>query len=83
MGDNLEQRIARAEVLLYVGELSSATQALKGAELVLGSRHILDTLQDKSQRPRNARVFIPPALANFRPRVPFVLDGDMLARNFR
>ena len=79
-GDNLEHRAARAEVL---GELSSARQALEGAELAPGSRHTLNTLQDQSKRPREARVPIPPPLANLRPQVPFALDGDMLARNFR
>ena len=42
-----------------------------------------NTLQDQSRRPRDARVPVPPPLANFRPRVPFALDGDMLARNLR
>ena len=66
-----------------MGEMSSARQVLEGAELAPGSRHTLNTLQDQSRRPRDARVPIPPPLANLRPRVPFALDGDMLARNLR
>ena len=58
-GDNLEHRAARAEVLVHMGELSSARQALEGAELAPGSRHTLNTLQDQSKRPREARVPIP------------------------
>ena len=81
-GDNLEHRAARAEVLVHMGELFSARQ-VEGAELAPGSRHTLDTLQDQTKRPREARVPIPPPLANLRPRMPFALDGDILARNLR
>ena len=83
VGDNLEHRAARAEVLVHMEELSSARQALEGAELAPGSRHTLNMLQDESKRPRNARVPIPPPLGNLRPRVPFPLDRDRLARNLR
>ena len=58
-------------------------KALEGAELAPGSRHTLNTLQDQTKRPREARVPIPPPLANLRPQVPFELDGDILARNLR
>ena len=66
-----------------MGELSSARQALEGAEVAPGSRATLDLLRDESKRPRSARVPIPPALANLEPRVPFLLDEDLFARNLR
>ena len=82
-GDNLEHRAARAEVLVHMGELSSTRQALEGAELALGSRLTLNTLQDQSKETLRCTGAHPPPLANLRPRVPFALDGDMLARNLR
>ena len=81
--DSLERRAERAEALVHMGELSSARQALEGAELAPGSRHTLDMLQDEAKRPRQPRVPIPPAFANLEPQVGFPLDGDRLIRNLR
>ena len=67
--DCMERRAARAEALVRMGELSSARQALEGADLGPGTRHTLDMQRDESRRPRHPRVPIPPALANLQPQL--------------
>ena len=47
-GDDLERRASRAEMLVTMGELSSARQALEGAELAPGTNETLQMLSDQS-----------------------------------
>ena len=44
--DNVPGRVARAEALVHLGELSSARQVLEGAQLAPGSRQMLQKLTD-------------------------------------
>ena len=83
--NDLDRRASRAEALVHMGmgELSSARQALEGAEVAPGCQNTLDLLRDESKRPRSARVPVPPALANLEPRVQFILDEDLFTRNLR
>ena len=50
-GNDLDQRATRAEMLVQVGELSAARQALEGAELAPGNQA---TLARRPPRPREA-----------------------------
>ena len=50
--DDLELRAARAEMLVQLGELSSARQALEGAALAHGDRHTLNVLTDANRMDR-------------------------------
>ena len=79
-GDNVPGRVARAEVLVHLGELSSARQVLEGAQLAPDFRQTLQKLTDQSKRPREARVPIPPKLVNIRPSREFNLDGALFLR---
>ena len=47
--DDLEKRVARAELLCHLGELSSARQALEGATLAPGNSDTLDQLKDPTR----------------------------------
>ena len=51
-GNEVERRVARAETLIHLGELSSARQALEGSELAPGTMETLDVLRDPRRRPR-------------------------------
>ena len=51
-GDNLERRAARAKMLVALGELSSARQALEGEEVAPGTR---DTLEKLKGQPRGVQ----------------------------
>ena len=66
-GDDINRRVDRAEALVHLGELSSARQALEGAELAPGSQQTLDILRDQSKRPRETRVPIHPELLHHSP----------------
>ena len=60
--DDLERRVARAEMMVAVGELSSARQALEGEEVAPGTRDTLQKLKDgeaptSSTRPNASRYF--------------------------
>ena len=50
-GDDLERRAIRALHFVQVGELSSARQALEGAEVAPGTEDTLKKLSDTSKRP--------------------------------
>ena len=54
---NIEQRCARVEILVHVGELS--------AELAPGNQHTLDVLRDQSRRPPLPREPLPEELNLF------------------
>ena len=51
-GNDLEHRATRAFNLIQVGELSSARQALEGAEIAPGTEETLSKLTDTSKRPK-------------------------------
>ena len=57
--NDLERRTIRALNFLQVGELSSARQALEGAEIAPGNDDILKQLSDTSKRPDKLRDPIP------------------------
>ena len=76
----LTHRLARAEALVHLGELSAARQALEGAEVAPGSVETLDALR---KRPAVPREVCPPELIRHRPEVLFALDEDHLNKNLR
>ena len=53
-GNDIEVRAARADALVQVGELSSARQALEGAELAPGNRATLAALRNPDRRPSHS-----------------------------
>ena len=81
--DDLELRAARAEMLVQLGELFSARQALEGAELAPGDRNTLRQLTDVNRRRPVPRDPIPPELLHHVPSTEFKLDTDKLSRNLR
>ena len=58
--DVVKKRLARAEALRHLRELSSARQVLVEAQLAPGSRETLNKLTDQPKRPREPRVPVPP-----------------------
>ena len=67
--------------MVQLGELSSARQALEGAELAPGDRNTLHQLTDLNRRPPVPRDPIPPELLHHVPATGFKLDTDKLSRN--
>ena len=78
-----ERRAARTEMLVGMGELSSARQALEGAELADGEQATLNVLRNPVRRPRALRDPLPQELAFFQPQTKFKLDRDQFNRNLR
>ena len=76
----LTHRIARAEALVHLGELSAARQALEGAEVAPGSVETLDALRKRPAVPREVCL---PELIRHRPEVLSALDEDHLNKNLR
>ena len=72
--DELERRAARAEVLVGLGELSSARQALEGADLAPGTENTKRLLTDRNKRPPELLDSIPVHVANNVP--PFLVALD-------
>ena len=68
-GDDINKTVDRAEALVHLGELSSARQALEGAELVPGSQQTSDILRDQSKRRRETRVPTSPELVHHSPSI--------------
>ena len=81
--DELERRAARAEMLVGLGELSSARQALEGADLAPGTENTRRLLSDRNKRPPELLDPIPVEVANHVPPVPFALDEDRFYKNLR
>ena len=79
-GGGLAQRLSRAEALVHLGELSSARQALEGADLAPGNEETLNALRRRPAMPRDA---IPPELTRHVPEVLFTLDEGQLFKNLR
>ena len=82
-GPTTAQRADRALHLVQLGELSSARQALEGAEVAPGDRSTLAALQDPVRRPAIPR---DPLLEDLLTHVPariFELDKRKFSKNLR
>ena len=73
----------RAESLVHIGDLSSARQALEGADLAKGDHRTRALLTDVNRRPNRLRDPLPDELTAYEPVARFELDEHMLARNLR
>ena len=73
--DDLKRRVARAEILVHCGELSSTRQALERA-ILGGQSETLNMLRDESRRPPRLRDPLPEELLNLVPEDSFQLDED-------
>ena len=78
-----EERRAKAELLVGMGELSSARQALEGAELAPGTNETLQMLSDHSKRPPEIREPLPAEVSNHVSEVPFELSEKIFLENLR
>ena len=82
-GVTMSQRADRALRLVQLGELSSARQALEGAEVAPGDRNTLAALQDPVRRPAFPRDPLPEDLLTRVPARLFELDKGMFSKNLR
>ena len=57
--DTIDNRTGRAEMLVQLGELSSARQAVEGASLAPGTEATLTKLTDETKRPSRPREPLP------------------------
>ena len=80
--NDVEERAAKALVMVQMGELSSAHQVLEGAALAPGTPATLAALRDPTRRVDQPRDPIPPALMDLVPRL-FELDEVMFVKNLR
>ena len=69
-------------MMVQMGEVSSARQALEGAELAPGTLATLTALRDPTRRVDQPRDPIPPALMDLIPQL-FVMDEVMFVKNLR
>ena len=81
--DNLESRSLRAEMLVSLGEMSSARQALEGVELAPRNQATLNALRDPTRRPPRARAPLPDNVMTHTPHSAFELDEHQFSRNLR
>ena len=70
-------------MLVSMGELSSARQALEGAQLASGDQATLNAIRNPTRRPPQLRDLLPEELVTFQPQVKFQLDRDQFCRNLR
>ena len=77
------KRLEKAMMLVQLGELSSARQALEGAELAPGTQTTLNALKDPSKRPPVPRDPLPRDISDFIPAREFELEEHKFARNLR
>ena len=77
----MERRTKRAELLVEMG-VSSARQALEGAELAPGTNETLQMLSDHSKRPPE-REPLPAEVTNHVPEVSFELSEKIFLKNLR
>ena len=75
--DTIESRTMRAEMLVQLGELSSARQALEGASLAPGDNATLTALTNEAKRPSRPREPLP------REVVEHVAGPAFLSRSFQ
>ena len=78
--DSEAKRGERASMLAQLGELSSARQALEGAELAAGN---LETLEALRRRPAQFRDPLPDSIVHHAPISGFELDEARFGRNVR
>ena len=78
----MERRAIKALNFIQVGELSSARQALEGAEIAPGNDDTLKQLPD-TKRPDKLRDPIPQEVLEHVPTMPFELDENMFLKNLR
>ena len=65
--DTIENRFRRTEMLVQLGELSSARQALEGASLAPGTEATLTKLTDECKRPSRPREPLPREVVDHTP----------------
>ena len=78
--NDVKRRAIRAQHLVLLGELSSARQALEGADLAPPNDQTLLSLRSRPARPRAPLLF---GIFPFRPASPLQLDEDVFAKNIR
>ena len=76
--DDLEQRAARAEMLVHFWGVTPARQALDGAAVAPGNQATLNSVTDNSRRLAQPRDPLPERLLNSVPEVKFQLVGSIL-----
>ena len=81
--DDLARRVARAERLARLGELSSARQALESAAVAPGSLRTLHELTNPERRPAVPRSLLDPELDDFEPGEQINLDPELLTKTLR
>ena len=79
----LDVRAERAEMLVQLGELSSARQALEGAAIAPGNSATLNELTNLARRLAVLRDPLPNDLVTFQPERGFELDRENLLKNLR
>ena len=81
--DSIVHRVARAETLAHLGELSAAGNALEGAPCAPGDNIILRALLDESRRPQHPRFLVLREVLEHRPEVEPALDRDWFLVSLR
>ena len=81
--DNLVKTAARAQILLHLGELSAARQALEGAEVTPGTVRTLSAFANPEKRSPFTRAPVPDDTDTYEPTSLFDLDRDRLYSNVR
>ena len=76
-----DRRAERAEVLVGLGEVPSARQALEAAELAPGTEATRATLMNEERRPRTSRDPLTDGVQSFQPRRSFRLEKKLFSRN--
>ena len=80
---SIVHRVARAETLAHLGELSAARNALEGDPCAPGDNITLRALQDESRRPQHPRFPVPREVLEHRPEVEPALDRDWFLVSLR
>ena len=78
--NDVERRAIRAQHLVLLEELSSARQALEGADLAPPTDQTLSSLRTRPARPRAP---LPLKIFHLRPASPLQLDEDVFSKNIR
>ena len=81
--NDVENRVLRAELLVQVGELSAARQALEGTALAPGNQATLDLLTDATRHPPHLRTPLSPEVLGHTPIREFELDEPTFNKNLR
>ena len=81
--DDIANRATRAEMLVHLGELSSARQALEGAARAPGTNATLSVLTHETERLARPREPLPREVLENVPPVHFFLDEKLFLRCLR